>query len=201
MVPMTILNNLARQIEDGNFEYNKEFIGYVVSSCASENQDGMFYPVYLEAIKGETYPYAKHTIKIGKNIISCHEYTDFQKKWYLNDEEFDVSLFNEINKLLDNIIVPLNFEHYAINNFDYDAVGESVPYGDPYCLIADGCVFMIEEGGQNFTKEDVIELLKSYNWSEERIDSIIDEDDGYEITSDVWNSICDLPIVYSEYDE
>ena len=24
---------------------------------------------------------------------------------------------------------------------------------------------------------------------------------GYEITSDVWNSICDLPIVYSEYDE
>lgn len=112
----------------------------------------------------------------------------------MNDEDIDLSRYKDIQVLLNNIIKPFNFESYAIDNFDKDAISESIPYGDPYCLIIDGCVFILENEGSDFKTEDVRHLLESFNWSKERIINAIEE--GYEITPDVWDVMCYLPIVY-----
>lgn len=195
------MNTIISEIKLGKFEYNVDFIGCITSCCASESEDGMFYSVYLRADDDyddedeEVRPYANHSLRVGEYILNCHEYVDSQRKWFVNKEEIDYSLPVELYDLLQNIIKPFDFEQYAIDNFDGDAISESIPYGDPYCLIIDNCVFMIEKDGDKFTEEDVRELLESYNWSKERIDSSIEE--GYEITSDVYDAMCNLPVIYT----
>lgn len=187
------LEDIANQINLGKYQYDVECIACICSCCASESEDGMFYHVYLSADddSDEELPYANHTIRVGEDILVCKEYIDSKRKWYFNDNEIDSSLLTDFQ----NIIEPFDFEEYAIDNFDGDAISESIPYGDPYCLIIDGCVFMIEKGGDKFSVEDVRDLLQSYNWSKERIENSIN--DGFEVTSDVWNAMCDLPIVYA----
>lgn len=192
---------LVSQVQLGKFEYEVECVACICSCCASDSEDGMFYSVYLNADddSDEDLPYAKHRLKVGDYILSCHEYVDSQRKWFLNEDEIDYSLLKNVHDILQNIIKPFDFESYAIDNFDGDAISESIPYGDPYCLIIDDCVFMIEKDGDKFNEEDVRDLLASYNWSEDRIDNAIKE--GYEVTSDVYDAMCDLPIIYVNENE
>lgn len=191
---MTRIDILTNQIKEGIFEYNVEFVGYVCSCCASEGKNGMYYSVYLDADNKENKAYANHIIRSGEELITCREYINKQRKWYMNEKAIDNCLFNDLDRIFDSIIKPFDFEKYAIEHFDYDAVSESIPYGDPYCLIISGCVFMIENGGDDYTEDDVRRLLKSYNWSKEEIDNAITE--GYEFTPDVWETMNDLPVVY-----
>lgn len=131
--------------------------------------------------------------------MACREYIDRQRKWYLNDEEVDSSILEDLSNLFNSIIKPFDFESYAIENFDGDAISESIPYGDPCCLIIDDRVFMIGEDVANFTEENVRNILELYNWPKERIDNAINK--GYEITPDVWDAMCDLPVIYKDKDK
>ena len=185
-------------IKSEEYNYSCEFEGNV-SSCTAENsENGLIYRVYLYAETPDFKAYANHSIIIGNDTINCYEFLISPKKWYLNGEEFDFSPYEELYVLINNIIEPFDFAKYAISNFEWDALVESIPYGDPYCLIADGCIFMVEEGGENFTDQDVREFLKYYNWSNERIDKVIK--DGYELTDDVWECLENVPIIFDPYE-
>ena len=194
---MTYLENIVNQIKLGKFEYDVRCVATICSSTADESEDGLYYPVFFLAAddSDEDVPYARHTLTVGESTLSCREYLDSQRKWFIDNEEIDYSLLKNIHDILQNVIKPFDFERYAIDNFDGDAVAESIPYGDPHCLIVDDCVFMIEKGGNKFREEDVRNLLKSHNWADERIDNAINE--GYEIISDLdmLYTMHDLPIV------
>ncbi|MCF0210710.1 MAG: hypothetical protein HUK18_05305 [Bacteroidales bacterium] len=197
---MTDLNKLANLIEQGQYEYDLDFIGCVCSCCATEGEDGMFYSVSLSGEDDEDMAYAKHIIKIGEEVVYCHEYQNSSRQWFVNEEEIEYSLLKELHAVFDDIIKPFDFEEYALENFNGDAISESIPYGDPYCLLISNCAFMIEEGGADFQEEDVRNLLKSYNWTEEKIEDSIRQ--GYDITSDVYDVMCDLPVIYqNDYEE
>ena len=181
------------------YDYSCEFEGCVCSSIAENSENGLNYGVSLHGETPDCKAYANHSIIIGNDTFNCHEFIISPKKWYLNGEEFDFSPYEELYVLINNIIEPFDFAEYAIFNFDWDAQGESIPYGDPYCLIADGCIFMVEEGGETFTDQDVREFLKNYNWSNERIDKVIK--DGYELTGDVWECLDNVPIIFHPYED
>ena len=106
-----------------------------------------------------------------------------------------VELFNNLM----NIISSFDFEKFAIDLFDDNAIAESIPYGDPYCLLIDGCIFMILKDGNIYGESDVRKLLKGHGWPDIRISKAIEN--GYEISSDVWDAMADLPIVYINDDK
>lgn len=188
------IKEIINSIKCKKYDYFCEFEGYVTSWIAEESEDGLFYTVSLHGETKESNAYANHKITIGNDTINCHEFMASPKQWFFNEEEFDFSTYEELYALLNNIIEPFDFEEYAIDNFDWDVQAESIPYGYPYCLIADGCTFMIAKGGETFTEQDVRELLKNYHWSDERIDKVIRE--GYELTDDVCKCLDRIPIIF-----
>lgn len=186
-------------LKKGEYQYNIEYIGRICCGTG-EGQDGLYHYVTLYGDHEEDIPYAQHSISIGNNEFCCQEYPNSSRTWYFNDEEINISdkdthIIKALNHL-DSILKPFDFQNYAIDSFDADCIAEAVPYGDPHCLIIDGCVFMIEEDVNNFDEDKIRNFLKEYNWSQERIDMAIKE--GYEITSDVWGELSFLNIVYDE---
>ena len=182
-------------ISRGEYNYDCEFVGGITTGW-HEGEDGMYYYVELYGVN-EDNAFACHTIIIGKHSFCCHEYEDATLKWYFNNEEIDNNVeksMEAVLELLELVIKPFNFEQYAIDSFDYDVISESIPYGNPNCLIIYDCVFMIEKDADSYDEQKVHEFLKQNNWSEERINNAINAE--YEITDDVYNTVSELPIVY-----
>ncbi|MDY4628942.1 MAG: hypothetical protein SO440_08565 [Prevotella sp.] len=188
--------DIINRIKKGEYHYDCEFVGSI-SNGWHEGEDGMYYYVELYGAN-EASAFAFHTFIIDKYRFCCHEYEDATIKWFYYDEEINRNNVEKpiqvIIELLELVLKPFNFEQYAIDSFDYDVIAESIPYGNPFCLIIDGCVFMIEDDADSYDEQKINDFLKQNNWPEERINNAIKA--GYEITEDVYDIVSDLPIVY-----
>lgn len=187
---------LADCIRRGEYNYDCEFVGSI-STGWHEGEDGMYYYVELFG-DSEDNVFACHTFKIGEYCFCCHEYEDTTYKWYFNDDKIDDNNVEKSMKavleLLEMVLKPFNFEQYAIDSFDSDVIAESIPYGNPYYLIIEGRVFLIEQDTDTYDEQKIRDFLKKNNWSEERINNAIKA--GYVLTGDVYETVSDLPIVY-----
>lgn len=194
--------NISDLIKRGAYIYKCVFEGCVCTS-SSIGENGMYYAVELEGENEDVVAFAKHEIIIGENKFRCNEYEDASQEWFFNDEEIEPisnSTIKEIINKVKSIITPFNFEQYAIDSFCGDVIAESIPYGDPYCLVIDNSVFMIEEDDDlydsMYDEQKIRNFLAGYNWSDKRINKALSS--GYEIVSDVYNVVCNLPITYNK---
>lgn len=189
------INNIIVLLQQKRYEYRHEYVGTICSGTG-EGDNGMYHYVMLDAYD-EDKAYVKHIVKIGDYSFYCHEYDDSPIEWYLGKELLTSDEDSNFKKLIDNlnsIIIPFNFEQYAIESFDPDAIAEAVPYGKPHCLIIDNCTFIVEDEDETIDERKVKSILKEHNWTDNRIDRAIEE--GYEYTPNVFDSLCELPIVY-----
>ena len=193
---------IIEYLKQDNFNYECEYIG-TITEWTDEHEEGVISYVALARDYDNTDPYAKHNIEVGPFIFCCHETPEGICTWFIEKEEelnlLEDVISNDIGKKLikelESVIKPFDFEQYALDCFSGDCIGEAVPYGDPFCLTIDGCVFIIEKYDEKtFCENDIYELLHKYLWSDEKISQAIAE--GYEISSDVYNRLCGIPLRY-----
>ena len=189
-------NNIVDILHKKRFEYINEYVGSICSGMTEED-DGMYCYVTLTGEDDFDKAYAKHTIRLDNYTFYCHEYEDSLREWYFENELLLLDNDSNLKSIIDSlnsIIRPFDFEEYAIESFDPDAITENIPYGHPHCLIIDNCRFIIENDEDSIDDQKVKSILKEHNWTDKRIDKAIEQ--GYKYTSDVFDALCDLPIVY-----
>jgi hypothetical protein len=189
------INSIFGLLQQKRYDYKYEYIGLICSGT-DEGNDGMYHYVKLYG-DDEGNKYVKHTISINNYTFYCHENEDSRREWYFGNELLPLDNDSCLKKLIDNlnsIITPFNFEQYAIESFDPDAIAEAVPFGHPHCLIIDNCTFIVENEEESIDVQKVRSILKEHNWTDKRINKAIEQ--GYEYTSDVFDALCDLPLVY-----
>ena len=178
---------IIEYLKQDNFNYECEYIG-TITEWTDEHEEGVISYVALARNYDNTDPYAKHNIEqpTPQGLSGAPN---------LLEDVISNDIGKNLIKELESVIKPFDFEQYALDCFSGDCIGEAVPYGDPFCLTIDGCVFIIEKYDEKtFCENDIYELLHKYLWPDEKISQAIAE--GYEISSDVYNRLCGIPLRY-----
>lgn len=191
------VDKIISLIEGNMFTHSFCFNGEICSG-SSEDENGMFLYVELSGDEEER-AFVEHSVVIDNISFYCHEYQDSSRQWYIDNDPLhldDEHIEDLLKSKLDLLVSPFDFEEFALDSFDGDAISESIPYGDPYCLKIANCVFMIEEDGDQYDEKMVRDFLREYGWSDEKIESAMI--DGFELIDDVWDEVSSLPVKYIE---
>lgn len=158
-------------ISKERYKYQTEFLGSI-SSSIDEDEAGLHKYVALSGDNFDGPAYALHTITIDDDMFTCQEFEGSHRVWLVNNKQLDIgcsdNLLQKLVAKLNAIIVPFDFEGYALESFDYDAVAEAIPYGNPHCLCIGNCVFMIEEDVNEFDDCKIRTFLKEKGWSKRK---------------------------------
>ncbi len=196
------IQSIIDSISTGDYTYHISVKFRIVSSM-EDDQDGIYPYVYLIPCEDEDeydgLICAVHEIIVSKWTFNCREDENHSRLWFLNGNPISTTKEGEdylqLFKLVEQIASPFDFEEYAIDEFDGDVFAEFVPYGDPFCLITDGCTFIIEDNDiSDFKEEDVKTVLREHMWDQNRIEKAMST--GYELDEDVYDRLCKLDIKY-----